>query len=95
MDYETLIARLDANTCAALRRAIETGKFPDGRRISDDQRALCLEAVLAWEVRHLPPDQRTGHIDRGRKTDGDVCNAGDERHDHAPEDQVLHIRNRH
>lgn len=89
MDFESLIARMDANTCAALRRAVEIGKFPDGRRLTDEQRALCMEAVLAWEIRHLPPEQRTGHIDRGSKQDGESCDS----HDHG--EQPLHIRDRH
>jgi len=88
MDYETLISRLDAHTCDALRRAIELGKFPDGRKLTDEQRELCMEAVLAWELRHLPPEQRTGYIDRGSKADGEQCDS----HDHA---QPLHIRDRH
>lgn len=90
MDYESLIARLDATTCDALRRAVELGKFPDGRRLTDEQRALCMEAVLAWEMRNLPPEQRTGYIDRGSKADGEQCETHD--HDHA---QPLNIRDRH
>lgn len=96
MDYETLIARLDATACAALKRAVEIGKFPDGRRLSDQQRALCMEAVLAWELQNCPPEQRTGYIDRGRKTEGEACGKeGDgEPHTHSPEEQILHIRSR-
>jgi uncharacterized protein YeaC (DUF1315 family) len=90
MDYESLIERLDATTCDALRRAVELGKFPDGRRLTDDQRALCMEAVLAWEMRNLPPEQRTGYIDRGNKADGEQC----ETHEHSQE-QPLNIRSRH
>lgn len=91
MDYETLIARMDANTCESLKRAIEIGKFPDGRRLTDDQRALCMEAVLTWEIRHLPPEQRTGYIDRGSKSAGETCAGDDHRHDEQP----LNIRHRH
>jgi uncharacterized protein YeaC (DUF1315 family) len=87
MDYETLISRLDANTCDALRRAIELGKFPDGRKLTDEQRELCMEAVLAWEMRHLPPEQRTGYIDRGSKAEGEQCES-----DEHPQEQPLHIR---
>lgn len=75
MDYQTLVARMDAGTCAALKRAIEIGKFPDGKRLTDEQKALCMEAVLAWELQHLPPQQRTGFIDRGSKADGEVCDS--------------------
>lgn len=90
MDFQNLIARMDANTCAALKRAVEIGKFPDGRRLTDEQRALCMEAVLAWEMRHLPSDQHTGHIDRGSKKDGDVCDSHEGKgHDH---ERPLNIR---
>lgn len=88
MDFQQLIARMDANTCAALKRAVEIGKFPDGRRLTDEQRELCMEAVLAWEVRNLPPEQHTGYIDRGSKAEGEVCDS----HDHAAEEKPLNIR---
>lgn len=90
MDYESLIARLDGTTCEALRRAIELGKFPDGRRLTDEQRALCMEAVLAWEMRNLPPEQHTGYIDRGSKAEGEQCATNDHSHE-----QPLNIRDRH
>ena len=90
MDYENLIARMDATTCEALKRAIEIGKFPDGRRLTDEQRELCMEAVLAWEMRHLPPEQHTGYIDRGSKADGEQCATPG--HDH---EQPISIRDRH
>lgn len=89
MDIESLITSLDATTFASLRRAIEVGKFPDGRRLTDHQRELCMEAVLVWESRNLPPEMRTGYIDRGRKTEGERC-AGDD-HDHADDRKPLHI----
>lgn len=87
MDFQNLIARLDATTCVALKRAVEIGKFPDGRRLTDEQRELCMEAVLAWEAHNLPPEQQTGYIDRGKKVEGEVCDS----HDHAAE-QPLNIR---
>lgn len=94
MDYDALIARLDATTCAALKRAIEMGKFPDGRRLSDEQRALCMEAVLAWEVRHVPPERRTGYIDRGHKTTTDVCDNKGDGATHSHDEQIIHIKSK-
>jgi uncharacterized protein YeaC (DUF1315 family) len=38
-----------------------------------EQRELCMQAVIAWEARHLPPEDRVGHIDRGSKAVGEVC----------------------
>ncbi len=91
MDFKTLIERMDANTCEALQRVIETGKFPDGRRLTDDQRALCMEAVLTWQIHNLPPEQHIGYIDRGAKTVGAVCASDDHLHDEQP----LRIKDRH
>ena len=44
-----------------------------GTRLEAGQRELCMQAVIAWEARHLPPDERVGHIDRGSKSGGDRC----------------------
>lgn len=81
MDFRTLIERIDPTVHAALRRAVELGKFPDGTRLTDEQRALCMEAIIAWEHQHLPEAQRVGYIDRGSKADGERC---DDDHDHKP-----------
>ncbi len=88
MDFQALIERMDATTCAALRRAVELGKFPDGRRLTDEQRELCMEAVLTWEMRNLPADQHTGYIDRGSKAEGEVCDSDE----HVEEDQPFVLR---
>ncbi len=34
----------------------------DGRKLSRDQVELCLQAVIAYEAKHLPEDQRTGYM---------------------------------
>lgn len=55
---------LDRPTYENLRRALQLGRWPDGRPLDDRQRAICLEAVIAWEAAHLPPAERTGYIER-------------------------------
>lgn len=92
MDFDTIIARMDAATCASLRRAIELGKFPGGHRLTDEQRAICMEAVLVWEAKNLPPEQRTGYIDRGTKINGERCEGEDHRDHHHDGGQPLNIR---
>lgn len=44
------------------RSAIELGKWPDGTPVSDEQRATCMQSVIAYEARHLPPHERTGYV---------------------------------
>jgi len=72
MDYQTLIDSMSPEIYQNLKRAIEIGKWPDGRTLSDDQRATVMEALIAWGAKHLPEEDRVGYIDRGHKA-GDVC----------------------
>jgi len=55
-----------------LRRAVETGRWPDGKPVTSEQRAHAMGAVIAWGERHLPPEDRVGYIDKGHKA-GDSC----------------------
>lgn len=77
-----MISSLNAEVVASLRRAVELGKFPDGRRLTEEEQALCMQAVIVWEKQSLPEDQRTGYIDRGSKAEGERCDDGDSDHDH-------------
>lgn len=85
--FDKLLSSLTPELVAVFRRSIETGKWPDGRRLSDEQRATCMQAVIAWEHRHLPESERTGYIDKGEK-DGDACDSHDPAHDHEHERTV-------
>ncbi|MCC2636521.1 MAG: hypothetical protein K0Q68_240 [Moraxellaceae bacterium] len=86
--FEQLLATLTPDLVAVFRRSIETGKWPDGRRLSDEQRATCMQAVIAWEHRNLPEAERTGYIDKGDK-EGETCDAPHD-HDHEEPVKFLH-----
>ena len=45
-----------------LKLAIEIGKWPDGRKLTQEQKELCLQAVIAWELQNLPEEERTGYM---------------------------------
>ncbi len=47
------------------KRAIETGKWPDGRALSDKQKTLVMEAVIVYEKAMLPAEQQTGYMPDG------------------------------
>ena len=82
---EQILAALNPDVVANLKRAIELGKWPDGRRLSDEQKQTCLHAVLVWETTHLPEEERTGYIHKPKK-EGESC---DSPHDHAQQEQVV------
>ncbi|SFM14705.1 YeaC family protein [Marinobacter zhejiangensis] len=77
MTYQELIERMDPSVYRSLRQAVELGKWPDGRVLSEEQRELCMEAVLYYESQHIPEDQRVGYIDR-TKSDGSTCGPDDD-----------------
>lgn len=69
---QRMLSVLNADVVENFKRAIELGKWPDGRRLSREQMETCLQAVIAWEGRHLPPEQRSGYIHKEEK-EGEVC----------------------
>ena len=72
MDYQQLIESMTPDIYRSLAPAVERGKWPDGRRLTPEQRQTCLQAIIAWGEKHLPEDQRVGYIDKRHKA-GDSC----------------------
>ena len=62
MDFEQLLEQLTPEIVTSLKRAVELGKWPDGRKLSQEQKEQSLRAVMAWEARNLPEQQRTGYL---------------------------------
>lgn len=62
MNYSDLLERITPEIYENLKRAVELGKWPDGRVVTPEQRQHSLEAVIAYEHQHLPPEERTGYI---------------------------------
>ena len=46
----------------SLKLAVEIGKWPDGRKLSQEQKELTLQALIAWEIHNLPEEQRIGYM---------------------------------
>lgn len=79
--FDDLIAAMTPEVCDNMRRAIETGKWADGRPLTREQRETCLQAVIAWEARNLPEEQRTGYMEQ-------QCKSGEKE----PEEQPVTLR---
>lgn len=73
MDFQQLIDGITPDIYRNLKRAVEIGKWPDGRALTAEQRELSMQAVIAYELQHVPEQERTGFIDRGTKAEGEVC----------------------
>ena len=73
MNFKQLIDEITPEIYRNLKRAIEIGKWPDGRLLTAEQRELSMQAVIAFEAKHLAESERTGFIDRGSKQQGEIC----------------------
>ncbi|WP_286222269.1 YeaC family protein [Marinobacter apostichopi] len=86
MTYDELIERLDPTVYRSLRLSIELGKWPDGRKLTPEQREISLQAVIYYENLHgVPEEERTGYIDRGHKA-GTACDPSVQRQSSARSD---------
>jgi uncharacterized protein YeaC (DUF1315 family) len=57
---EQLVEAITPVIYEALKLAVELGKWPDGNRLVPEQTEYCLQAIILYEARHLPAQQRTG-----------------------------------
>lgn len=51
-----------------LKRSVELGKWPNGDKLTVEQKQLCLQAMIAYEQKNLPEQQRTGYIETKKHT---------------------------
>ncbi|MDP6414259.1 MAG: DUF1315 family protein [Gammaproteobacteria bacterium] len=57
---ERLVEAITPVIYEALKSAVELGKWQDGTRLVPEQIEYCLQAIILYEARHLPAQQRTG-----------------------------------
>ncbi|MDP6968361.1 MAG: DUF1315 family protein [Gammaproteobacteria bacterium] len=79
MQYDQLLEQMTPAIYQRLKQALELGKWPDGRQLSQAQKDTCMEAVLRYQAMHLPPEEHSGFIK-------DNCESSK-----ASSDQVLNI----
>ena len=51
MNIDVLVNSMTADVYERLRSAMETGKWPDGTPLSDDQKASSMQAVLLYQAK--------------------------------------------
>lgn len=71
MEYNQLVAQLTPEIYERLKTALELGKWPDGRMLTDAQKQSCMEAVLRYQAMHLPEDQHSGYMKDTCKSSAD------------------------
>lgn len=62
MNFNDILNAITPEVYENLKRAIELGKWPDGRALTREQREHCMQAVIAYELKHVPAEERTGYV---------------------------------
>lgn len=63
MNFDELATNMTPDIYSRLREAVELGRWPTGSDLTKDQKALCLEAIIKYEIaQDIPVEQRTGYI---------------------------------
>ena len=67
--YRDSVRQMDRQIYDQLLTSLATGRWPDGRTLTADQREHTMQAVITWGEIHLPPEERVGFIDKGAKAE--------------------------
>lgn len=59
---QAVLAAMTPEVHERFKTAVELGKWPDGRRLTEAQLKTCLQAIIAYEHHCLSPEERTGYI---------------------------------
>jgi Uncharacterized protein conserved in bacteria len=59
---QAVLAAMTPQIYERFKRAVELRKWPDGNPVSNEQLQTCLQAIIAYEHHHFPPEQRTGYV---------------------------------
>ncbi|CAE6928337.1 MULTISPECIES: YeaC family protein [Pseudomonas] len=60
--FNETIANITPEIYQSLKLAVEIGKWPDGRKLTQEQKELSLQALIAWEIKNLPEEERIGYM---------------------------------
>jgi uncharacterized protein len=76
MNINQLIKLLTPERYDALKRAVEIGKWPDGRVLGTDERETSLQILIAYDASHKDEQDRVGYI----HVNDNECDHDDENH---------------
>jgi uncharacterized protein YeaC (DUF1315 family) len=72
MNFDDLATNMTPDIYSRLRESIELGRWPTGQALTKEQKNLCLEAVIKYEVaQDMPMEKRTGYISQGCKSESE------------------------
>lgn len=64
MNFKEMIDNMSPEVYEKIKLAVELGKWSNGTRLTDEQKELCLQAVITYDYANKGEDERVGFIDR-------------------------------
>lgn len=71
MHFDDIVNALSDDRYEVLKRSVELGKWPDGRALNGEEKAVSLQILIAYDRKYKPEEQRIGYIPPLAKTDCD------------------------
>ncbi|RZQ56827.1 DUF1315 domain-containing protein [Pseudidiomarina tainanensis] len=57
MQFDDLVSSITPDIFERLLQAVELGKWPDGVKLSDEQREHSIQLVMAYQARYCPSEE--------------------------------------
>jgi len=68
MKFEDAATQINPEIYQRFKAALELGKWPDGRKLTREQKEICLQAIMIYEAKHQMVDgDRIGYVDTAKK----------------------------
>lgn len=68
MTLDDLINSMTPDVYKNLKQGVELGKWPNGVKLTSEQKKTSLEAILIYEQRNLAEEDRTGYMEQACKS---------------------------
>ncbi|MCP5207081.1 MAG: DUF1315 family protein [Hahellaceae bacterium] len=64
MNLEQLLSSITPEIYQNLKTSVELGRWPDGRKLTKEQKALCMEAMIYFENKSgMDEPSKTGYLE--------------------------------
>lgn len=83
-----LISNISEAIYQEMKVALELGRWNSQKPLTEQQKAICLQAIIAYEARHLNEQERTAYI---QVRPHDACN---NQNDSIEEEQLVRFKDR-
>ena len=62
MDFNKFVQSISPDMAESMKLAVETGRWPDGRKLTEEERETTLQAIIAYDFREKKTEDRVGYV---------------------------------